>query len=151
MKRNEMPKDTVEDVEQIARAISQSVRHYCGKGQYDTLPDCQDAYLDGVDTAIGMMYLDLTGTPKSKGILAQLIEDRDAAYQKGHSDGVAVADSDGAYHSGYLTGVADRDAKARGVVLDILITRDVDNMTGAELADIIFKALSHNIDSSIKQ
>lgn len=63
-----MPKD-YQEIEEIARTVSQSVRMYCGKGQYDAWPDCQDAYLDGVETAIGMMYLDLTGTPKSQGVL----------------------------------------------------------------------------------
>ena len=63
-----------EEIERIARALSQSIRYSCGKGQYDTLPDLQDAYIDGVETAIAMMYIDLTGTPKSKGILASLTE-----------------------------------------------------------------------------
>jgi hypothetical protein len=93
------------EVERIARAISQSVRMYCGKGQYDTLHDCQDAYLDGVDTAIGMMYLDLTGTPKSKGILAHLIQDRDSSYGRGYKQGKFDAEMDSEQ---------DRDAKARG-------------------------------------
>lgn len=63
--------DSVGAVEEIARALSQSIRYSCGKGQYDAQPDCQAAYLDGVETAIAMMYIDLTGSPKSQGMLAK--------------------------------------------------------------------------------
>lgn len=61
----------VTEIEEFATQLSKSVRYSSGRGQYDAFPDCQDAYLDGVETAIAMMYIDLTGTPKSEGMLAK--------------------------------------------------------------------------------
>jgi hypothetical protein len=63
-----MTRDTIEE---FTTNLSRSVRYSAGLGQYDTLPDCQNAYLDGVNTAIAMMYIDLTGSPKSEGMLAK--------------------------------------------------------------------------------
>lgn len=67
-----MTHDTRE-VEEFATQLSKSVRYSSGRGQYDAFPDCQDAYLDGVETAIAMMYIDLTGSPKSEGMLAKFL------------------------------------------------------------------------------
>lgn len=61
-------------VEEFATQLSKSVRYSSGRGQYDAFPDCQDAYLDGVETAIAMMYIDLTGGYKSEGMLAKFIQ-----------------------------------------------------------------------------
>lgn len=58
-----------ESVDEFAQKLSEKVRYFCGKGQYEENSDEQKAYIDGVETAIGMMYIDLTGTPKSKGML----------------------------------------------------------------------------------
>lgn len=59
--------------EEFANKLSSSIRYSAGKGQYEAFPDCQDAYLDGVETAIAMMYIDLTGTPKTKGMLTKFL------------------------------------------------------------------------------
>lgn len=62
-----------EVVEKFARELSEKVRHFAGKGQYEEEPERRSAYLDGVETVIGMMYIDLTGTPKTKGMLQTLL------------------------------------------------------------------------------
>jgi hypothetical protein len=59
--------------EEFATQLSKSVRYSSGRGQYDAFPDCQDAYLDGVETAVAMMYIDLTGGHKSEGMLAKFL------------------------------------------------------------------------------
>lgn len=70
-------KDTLKErdwIANFAKEISTSVRYFCGKGQYEENTLEQKAYLDGVETAIGMMYIDLIETPKNKGKLSTLIE-----------------------------------------------------------------------------
>ena len=62
-----------EGIEEFAKELSEKVRYYAGKGQYPNDQVIQKAYLDGVETAIGMMYIDLTGTPKSEGMLAKFL------------------------------------------------------------------------------
>jgi hypothetical protein len=64
--------------EVFAKEFSEKVRFYAGKGQYPDDEVSQKTYLDGVDTAIAMMYIDLTGTPKTKGMLQNLLDTRDA-------------------------------------------------------------------------
>lgn len=56
-------------VEETAKEIIDKVKHFAGKGQYDEEPERREAYLDGVDTAMAMLYIDLVGTPKTKGFL----------------------------------------------------------------------------------
>jgi hypothetical protein len=58
--------------EEFAKTLSQKVRYFCGEGQYEKGSQEQQAYIDGVETAIGMMYIDLTGTPKTEGMLQNL-------------------------------------------------------------------------------
>ena len=56
-------------VESFTEELANKVRFFSGMGQYSNDHQEQKAYLDGVSTAIGMMSIDLTGTPKSKGML----------------------------------------------------------------------------------
>ena len=63
-----------EEIERTAKEITDKVRYYATPNQYVTDSEEQKAYLEGVSTAIAMLYIDLTGTPKSKGILASLTE-----------------------------------------------------------------------------
>ncbi len=64
--------------EEFAKELSEKVRFYAGKGQYHDDEVSQKTYLDGVSTAIAMMYIDLTGTPKTKGMLQTLLDTRDS-------------------------------------------------------------------------
>lgn len=67
----------------FAKELSQSVRYFCGKGQYEENSDEQKAYLDGVETAIGMMFIDITETPKSKGLFTTAMQ---RAYEVGREE-----------------------------------------------------------------
>ena len=61
---------TIEErVEAFTKELTKKVRHMAGEGQYTEEPERRSAYLDGVETALAMMYIDLTGTPKTKGML----------------------------------------------------------------------------------
>jgi hypothetical protein len=73
MTTNTMPSQQ-EEIERTAKEITDKVRYYATPNQYVTDSEEQKAYLEGVSTAIAMLYIDLTGTPKSKGILASLTE-----------------------------------------------------------------------------
>jgi hypothetical protein len=68
---------------EIVSMLSQCIRYFTGKGQYEEGSEEQKAYLDGVETAIGMMCIDLIGTPKTVGILSQV---RKEAYEEGKRD-----------------------------------------------------------------
>lgn len=59
--------------ENFVRDLSESVRYFANVNQYPIDSDEQKAYLEGVQTAIAMMYIDLTGTPKSEGMLAKFL------------------------------------------------------------------------------
>lgn len=65
-----MPPDIIAE---FMKELSGKVRWSSGHGQYP--PDSPEAlaYRDGVETAIGMMYIDLTGGVKNKGMLHTLI------------------------------------------------------------------------------
>ena len=64
--KNPTPEKTVEET---AKEIIAKVKHFAGTGQYPENPELEKAYLDGVNTAMAMLYIDLVGTPKSKGFL----------------------------------------------------------------------------------
>lgn len=61
-------------VEKFAQELSEKVHHYATPNQYVDGSAEQKAYLDGVSTAMGMAYIDLTGSPKSKGMVQTLID-----------------------------------------------------------------------------
>jgi hypothetical protein len=70
---SKVPKD-YQEIERIAKEITDKVCYYATPNQYVADSEEQKAYLEGVSTAIAMLYIDLTGTPKTKGILASLTE-----------------------------------------------------------------------------
>lgn len=72
-----MNKPIPERVEEFAKNLSASVRKFAGYGQYPDDGVEQKAYRDGVETAIGMMYIDITGTPKTSGMLVPLLTETD--------------------------------------------------------------------------
>lgn len=72
------------EIREFAKQLSEKVRYMAGKGQYVEEPERRTAYLDGVETAIGMMYIDLTGTPKTEGMLSKF---RTTAYNSGMEQG----------------------------------------------------------------
>lgn len=55
-----------ERIEEFAKELSEKVRYFANVNQYPDESDEQKAYLEGVQTAIAMMYIDLTGTPKEE-------------------------------------------------------------------------------------
>jgi hypothetical protein len=59
----------IEEIEKFATELGEKVKYFSGQGQYEIDSIENKAYKDGVDTAIGMMYIDLTGTPKTDGML----------------------------------------------------------------------------------
>jgi len=82
-----------ESCKKFAKELSEKVRYFAGKGQYDEEPERRSAYLDGVETAIGMMYIDLTGTPKSVGMLQNLLS---TAHSQGVEEGITyIANNQG--------------------------------------------------------
>ena len=65
---------SVEETEETAKAIIEKVRHYATPHQHPDNSAEDKAYLDGVNTAMAMLYIDLTGTPKVKGFLTTYAE-----------------------------------------------------------------------------
>ena len=61
----------IKPVEAVAKDLSKGVRFFSGYGQYEKGSPESEAYLNGVETAIGMMFIDLTDSPKSKGVITQ--------------------------------------------------------------------------------
>ena len=65
---------SVEEAEETAKAIIEKVRHYATPHQHPDNSAEAKAYLEGVNTAMAMLYIDLTGTPKVKGFLTTYAE-----------------------------------------------------------------------------
>ena len=65
---------SVEETEETAKAIIEKVRHYATPPQHPDNSAEAKAYLEGVNTAMAMLYIDLTGTPKVKGFLTTYAE-----------------------------------------------------------------------------
>ena len=65
---------SVEETEETAKAIIEKVRHYATPHQHPDNSVEAKAYLEGVNTAMAMLYIDLTGTPKVKGFLTTYAE-----------------------------------------------------------------------------
>ena len=64
----------IPSVEETAKAIIEKVRHYATPHQHPDNSAEAKAYLEGVNTAMAMLYIDLTGTPKVKGFLTTYAE-----------------------------------------------------------------------------
>ena len=65
---------SVEETEETAKATIEKVRHYATPHQHPDNSAEAKAYLEGVNTAMAMLYIDLTGTPKVKGFLTTYAE-----------------------------------------------------------------------------
>jgi DNA primase len=65
---------SVEETEETAKAIIEKVRHCATPHQHPDNSAEAKAYLEGVNTAMAMLYIDLTGTPKVKGFLTTYAE-----------------------------------------------------------------------------
>jgi len=65
---------SVEEPEETAKAIIENVRHCATPHQHPDNSVEAKAYLEGVNTAMAMLYIDLTGTPKVKGFLTTYAE-----------------------------------------------------------------------------
>ena len=65
---------SVVEPEETAKAIIENVRHYATPHQHPDNSAEAKAYLEGVNTAMAMLYIDLTGTPKVKGFLTTYAE-----------------------------------------------------------------------------
>ena len=65
---------SVEETEETAKATIEKVRHYATPHQHPDNSVEAKAYLEGVNTAMAMLYIDLTGTPKVKGFLTTYAE-----------------------------------------------------------------------------
>jgi len=65
---------SVEETEETAKATIEKVRHYATPHQHPDNSAEAKAYLEGVNTAMAMPYIDLTGTPKVKGFLTTYAE-----------------------------------------------------------------------------
>ena len=64
----------IPSVEETAKAIIAKVRYYATSHQYPDNSAEAKAYREGVNTAMAMLYIDLTGTPKVKGFLTTYAE-----------------------------------------------------------------------------
>jgi len=64
----------IPSVEETAKAIIENVRHCATPHQHPDNSVEAKAYLEGVNTAMAMLYIDLTGTPKVKGFLTTYAE-----------------------------------------------------------------------------
>ena len=64
----------IPSVEETAKAIIEKVRYYATSHQYPDNSAKAKAYREGVNTAMAMLYIDLTGTPKVKGFLTTYAE-----------------------------------------------------------------------------
>ena len=65
---------SVEETEETAKATIEKVRHCATPHQHPDNSVEAKAYLEGVNTAMAMLYIDLTGTPKVKGFLTTYAE-----------------------------------------------------------------------------
>jgi len=65
---------SVVEPEETAKAIIEKVRHCATPHQHPDNSVEAKAYLEGVNTAMAMLYIDLTGTPKVKGFLTTYAE-----------------------------------------------------------------------------
>lgn len=90
-----MSKTIEQQVEDFAKDMSADVRWSSGYGQYEKDSAEQQAYIDGVTTAISMMYIGLTGSPKTIGKLTQALQERDRiAKEEGYNEGYEQARQD---------------------------------------------------------
>ena len=63
----------IPSVEETAKAIIENVRHCATPHQHPDNSVEAKAYLEGVNTAMAMLYIDFTGTPKVKGFLNSMM------------------------------------------------------------------------------
>jgi len=59
----------IPNVEETAKEIIDKVKYYAICNQYPDNSEEAKAYLEGINTAMAMLYIDLTGAPKAKGFL----------------------------------------------------------------------------------
>ena len=64
----------IPSIEETAKAIIEKVQHYATCHPYPNNSAVAKAYLEGINTAMAMLYIDLTGTPKVKGFLTTYAE-----------------------------------------------------------------------------
>ena len=66
-----MKTTSLPSVEEVAEKLNEGTLYMAMPNQYPENSVEKIAYADGVKTAAAFVYIDLTGTPKSKGILTQ--------------------------------------------------------------------------------